>query len=379
MKVRHLLILCCFVFSCAEKKGDAGIDFADLKLSLDTIRINYGEEIAYLKDGLSISDLSSGGKYLYNVNRGNAEIEKVDLEDMVFVKRIKFEKEGPDGVGAFITGFLSTQDDNFIIQSFDRTGVFDENAKKLKDLDFEKILGEEVSGTVKLNVFEVMGEPNRFLVFYLKFVEVEHFLMDINLEANTFTKVNLEKMDQLKDYTTELMYEGQAVGNTGPQVYAVANTEQIVFSNNSLNEVSIYRIDLDSLFTRSLEGPLVGKGKSYRPPSQVDFESSQRWEVDRKMNEDISFGKLNWDAGRQQYYRFAYKQKFGEEKEEWGAYIPTSAEVFLSVFDKDLELLTEVSVPEIRSKVNHHFVKDSKIWIFENMDDEMAFVRLSIK
>jgi len=27
---------------------------------------------------------------------------------------------------------------------------------------------------------------------------------------------------------------------------------------------------------------------------------------------------------------------------------------------------------------NFHFVKDGKIWIFENIDDELAFVRLSI-
>lgn len=52
---------------------------------------------------------------------------------------------------------------------------------------------------------------------------------------------------------------------------------------------------------------------------------------------------------------------------------------FLSVFDKDFNLIAESLVPDLNKRPDKHFVKDSQIWIFENIDDEMGFIRLSVE
>jgi hypothetical protein len=52
--------------------------------------------------------------------------------------------------------------------------------------------------------------------------------------------------------------------------------------------------------------------------------------------------------------------------------------VFISIFDEDLNLLTESPVTEQTAPPKKHFVKDGKIWIFENVEDELAFIRLGI-
>ncbi|WP_373495751.1 hypothetical protein [Aquiflexum sp.] len=36
----------------------------------------------------------------------------------------------------------------------------------------------------------------------------------------------------------------------------------------------------------------------------------------------------------------------------------------------------EIEVPEL---TKYHFVKDGKIWIFENNEDEVSFIRLGIE
>lgn len=52
--------------------------------------------------------------------------------------------------------------------------------------------------------------------------------------------------------------------------------------------------------------------------------------------------------------------------------------MFISIFDKDLNLLAETLVPERTAPPKRHFLKDGKIWIFENIADELAFIRSKI-
>jgi hypothetical protein len=41
-------------------------------------------------------------------------------------------------------------------------------------------------------------------------------------------------------------------------------------------------------------------------------------------------------------------------------------------------LIGESLVPILNKTPGKHFVKGGKIWIFENIDDEMGFIRLSV-
>ncbi|NHE58879.1 hypothetical protein [Cyclobacterium plantarum] len=56
----------------------------------------------------------------------------------------------------------------------------------------------------------------------------------------------------------------------------------------------------------------------------------------------------------------------------------SETKVYLTAFDKDLNMLGEILVPQLRKKPARHFAKDGKIWIYEKMEDEMGFVRLAI-
>lgn len=380
MKNFFITLLCCLLFACAEKKGSERAELSQLTFSLDTIMIDSGEEILYLRDNLWVSDISKDGKYLFNYNRKDAVMEKIDLDQQKLVGKILFEKEGPDGVGDYISDISITADESVVMWYYGLTSIFNQQAKLVRNLNFGKITSGEVSesDTFLYSIYENSENPDRFLGFYLQWKDQNYFLLDVDVKNETYRKIELPELNKIKEFSVDLLFDGQWVGNFGADVRPEAFMDKIIITNNSFNEAYIYDMSIDSLIMRAFNSVLLGNKKSYLPPKQLDFESSQRWDVDRKLKEDINFGSIHWDAGNQRYLRLSYKEKFGEEMIENRGYKAIGAEVFLSVFDKDLNLLAESVVPQLNKRAAKHFVKDGQIWIFENIDDEMAFLRLEI-
>lgn len=380
-QVIPVALLAFSIWACSGKESQeqAG-KYSELKFALDTVMIDPGEEILHIQDNLWVSDISKDSKYLFNYNRKDAVMEKIDLDKLILVEKIKFEKEGPDGLGNFISKFTVDAEEHFTVWSYGLSKVFDQNAKLVKDMKIEKILEGTFStyDAQPLDFFKIPGDSNRLIGFYIKWDDKSYLIVDIDLKEENFSIIGLPELKRIQDFSTDLLYDGQWAGAMGTGAFSLANGEKILVSNNSFNEVYIYDSAEDSLYLKELEGPLLGIKKSYIPPKQVEVSSSQHWEVDKKQREDIYFGRILWDAKNQRYLRLSFKEKFGEEIIENRGYLANGAEVFLSVFDKDFNLLAESAVPQLNKKPGRHFVKNGQIWIFENIDDEMAFLRLQI-
>jgi hypothetical protein len=343
--------------------------------------VDPGEEILYLKDNVWLSSLSPDGRFLFNFNRNDAVLEKIDLDNLTLVNKIQFEKEGPNGIGTFISNFSGTSDGNIMMWSYGLSSIFDQNAKLIKNLNFDKIAEVELkqSGAYPMELFECPNDPNRFLGLFLQWQERNYFLLDVDTKNETYRKIELPELGKINEFAVDLMYDGNWSGNFGVSTFSLGNSDNILIMNNAFNEAYIFNTTLDTLFLNTWDGPLTGRKKTYLGPKQVDFNSSQRWEVSKKIDEDINYGIILWDSDNQRYLRLSAKQKFGEEKLESGAFKPIGAEVFLSIFDKNFKLVSESLVPDLNKRPDKHFVKDGKIWIFENIDDEMGFIRLSVE
>ncbi|PSL03469.1 DUF4221 family protein [Cecembia rubra] len=380
-QVIPVALLAFSIWACSGKESQeqAG-KYSELKFALDTVMIDPGEEILHIQDNLWVSDISKDSKYLFNYNRKDAVMEKIDLDKLILVEKIKFEKEGPDGLGNFISKFTVDAEEHFTVWSYGLSKVFDQNAKLVKDMKIEKILEGTFStyDAQPLDFFKIPGDSNRLIGFYIKWDDKSYLIVDIDLKEENFSIIGLPELKRIQDFSTDLLYDGQWAGAMGTGAFSLANGKKILVSNNSFNEVYIYDSAEDSLYLKELEGQLLGIKKSYIPPKQVEVSSSQHWEVDKKQREDIYFGRILWDAKNQRYLRLSFKEKFGEEIFENRGYLAIGAEVFLSVFDKDFNLLAESAVPQLNKKPGRHFVKNGQIWIFENIDDEMAFLRLQI-
>ncbi|MEX2565502.1 MAG: hypothetical protein WD431_06140 [Cyclobacteriaceae bacterium] len=71
--------------------------------------------------------------------------------------------------------------------------------------------------------------------------------------------------------------------------------------------------------------------------------------------------------------------EFAEEKEP-DELLPEikNRKVYLSVYDKDFVLLAEAPVPQLAKNPVQYFVREGDIWIFENIADELGFIRLAL-
>jgi hypothetical protein len=95
--------------------------------------------------------------------------------------------------------------------------------------------------------------------------------------------------------------------------------------------------------------------------------------------EEINFLLPVFDEKNKVYYRFSYAMEFDDEENPDSLLEEVkNTKVYLSIYDENLHMLRESPIPLLNKKPGHHFVKDGKIWIFENIEDEMGFVRIKV-
>jgi len=123
--MKHLLFAfsVLLLFSCGgntEEKNKA--DLSNLTFSLDTVMVNSGEDFINLKYGIWGSAISQDQKYLYNWNQETAELDKINLDQLILEGKIKFEKEGPNGVGSYISWISLLGSDQVVFANFQDIG-----------------------------------------------------------------------------------------------------------------------------------------------------------------------------------------------------------------------------------------------------------------
>ena len=151
--------------------------------------------------------------------------------------------------------------------------------------------------------------------------------------------------------------------------------DKLILSNAVSSELSWFDLQQDTLFSRTYQSKLTADGKKGKYKNQV--ETSEELEKEEKaMRQEINFMAPFWDEVNQRFYRFSYEELDIEVDPEKGE--KTRSKVYLTILDKDLNLLGESPVPVLNHKPGKHFAKDGKIWMFINVDDEMGFVRMSL-
>ena len=381
MKIKFLLPLLLLLWSCGESdQGKEDQVSAQINVSLDTVMVDAGDEFLFLQDNLFMSDLSPDGSYLINFNRQEVGAERIDLDNLVFDKLIPLEKEGPNGIPSYISGFLLTPEEHIFIWNYRFYKIFDQKGQLVKDLELEKLAPELLGGSDVYPSRFYLDPRNsyRLLGHFVKWEDKTYFMLDIDLEAGSITEMNLPLFEKTQVYNTDIMYDGRWMGSYGPGIYPASTSDKVILATNVLNEVQVFDLVTDSLYTKSWDTPLLGSKRTYLPPKEADGQTGEIEEIRKLAEQDISYGSLVWDKEDRQFYRFSTKSYFGEEKDEYGSYVVTRADVFLSVFDEDLELIAEALIPEMNSVPKRHFVKDGKIWVYLNMEDELGFVSVEV-
>jgi hypothetical protein len=383
--MRHLpFLILVFLVSCNRKIDKVESDyFSNLKFSLDTVIIDPGDDIIFLENGLLGADKSIDDNYLFNFNLNDHTLEIINLNDLRLEEKIPFEKEGPNGTGSFVNRIKVQNEGQINIGDFNKTALYALDGKKqmtINYLNFD-LGGNPWEGGDLIRQTPVLDkDANRLYVLFDRIMDKRLLLGTLILDKYEISRTELKTFDKLYDYSFFLS-ENKVSITIGPEVGIDKFGTKVILSNQITSALMWYDTDLDSLFIKSYNSQLTADKKVNSYKLEHDTEESLESEY-TKYQQEINFLPPFWDEKNQVFYRFSYQELSTQSSEEEHI----KSKIYLTVLDKNLNQLGETLVPLLTKESANpfsrqfpkHFAKDGKIWIYENINDEMGFVVLTI-
>lgn len=381
--MKHLVFLVLFGLLVGCGGSDKGRNSNEVRLTvqIDTVIVDPAEEILFLNWGLDQSQLSKDRQYLYNFNRNDFTLEKIDLDKLSLIDKIPLEKEGPNGIGGDLYSFYLLDDDSILLTSGRKNSYSDYNGAILSRFEYGEIGNEEdqLSDEEWIRSIAIPKDaPHKIYGLIDHYVKEEMYLGIFDLRSNEVRRIQLPGFDKFKNY--EINFDdGTNRFGLGTSKRILAVEDKIIIGNNVTSRLWILDVNTDSLDIISFAPELTSSEKTGKHPLLIN-DKRQMDDVYQAIFEEVTFLHPVWDADNERYYRFSLIASFENSQPEEGSRLPSPSgtSVFLTVMDNEFQIIAETPLPMFDKYPSHHFVKDGKIWMFENIGDEMGFVRLSI-
>jgi hypothetical protein len=373
MKKLFFICLVGGFFSCGENsESDSSSKkniLENLKVSIDSIRIDVGEEI-FNAGSYYAYDLSEDKQSVFYGYSEGPEIHEISLTDYALVKRHKFTTDGPDQAPSFIN-YLSVLPNNEVaLLGYGAQGIYTLGGKKLQDLGIEKTewKGLEIAGNLDLmQNIRVLPDKKRAVATPSPFAKPVEGLGVFDLENETITLHRLPALDITNRFNVTFRQENGS-SSSGDNIDLQELGDDFVIYSGSTSDIYVYQPDLDSLRLITFEHQLVPNHKTGDFPTEVDS-NERRMEVSNEIRKQISFSRLYWDESRKIYWRFAMQNpRYTEERKYLGS------EVFVFSYDKDFNLTGEIKSEELTMLPNLPFMKDGKLYRYTVMEEDPGFV-----
>lgn len=382
MKDSIYCIFFALFLACSGQKNEADGALPSLKITMDTVVIDSGEEILFLNGRLRLSALSENKKYLYNINRWKYSIEQINLNTLAFEKKYTFEKEGPNGTDGYIMGLSLVNDEQLLLSTYQKANLFTWQGKKLNSLNiFEigKAHGQLDEGDRTQSITSI-SPNNNITAFFISNQENKTTLLGIlDPKNDLFKKIPIPGIEKAKNFEIMLNDNNRKMVLVTSR-FLTKEGGKIIAGTEISSEIYVLDKNSDTLFNKTFSSRLTKNEKTGTYPKEVG-DRRQFEDYSRKIYEDITFRNPVWDEKKKVYYRFSFQMKYDDNaklKEGQEFPQPFGATVYLSILDKKLNLIAEGKVPELNNYPPFHFAKDGQLWLFENIEDEMGFVRLDI-
>jgi hypothetical protein len=353
--------------ACSSSK-ESKMDYSEITFFIDTVMVDSKDEILFLGYSLSQSDFSEDQNYLYNFNMNDHSVEVIDMNSLKFVERKNFEKEGPNGIGEYIGTLHLVGEDSFFFTSFQSKGIYDFNGKKIKALNHKS---DDIAEAFYRGTNQFYNTANGHLMGnYADWDTGKKFFGIADTEQKSFKRKALERFDFLENYSTWLVSEGGGkLAQSGHWTIPALMNNKVIISTNITADFYVYDMQLDSLSFVEFDHKLFPKLKSGTFPKETSSPEEYR-AIRKNYLMGINFHQPIWDKENKVYYRFSYVYSDSEAENP-------PATVYLTILDESFQIINETEVPALNKRPNYHFPKGGKIWMFENIDDELGFIRIS--
>lgn len=368
-------LLLIILYSCGQKGTD------DLKQTfsyeLDTVNINSKNEILDLWGFASFSDLDLEERTIFSYNSFNHSLDQIDLEKLEFKKRIGFEKEGPNGTGEIFVGFNVLKDNRFFMKSYVESGIFDDSGNLIQRIDWINSIKSNGEVYQEYPRRQIIAESEDLLVFGLSY-DYENVEINLDVLSVEENKVNRLDLNSKKSYGDLSIRSARSGNIVDPSIEFQNQNNKIIISYEFSNEIVYY--DLKEKVLKFVDYNPTLTPKRVNPPNIRIGSLEEIIKETKHFYEQVKFYRPIWDSQSKQYYRLSTKTIYAEEntensKETYGEV--QEIKVFLTILDNKFNLLSELEIKELSDFDNDYFIKDGKLWLFINLDDEMGFLRIS--
>lgn len=377
MRKLYFVIGLLVLWSCGKdgEKGTGSGSF-DFTVEIDTVMVDAGDEILMAGSNIFISDLSKDKKYLYNFDHKQSLLEVIDLDELKLNRKISIEREGPNGIGTYTNFMQAISDNTFAFTSYMSSSIINLNGDKMWDFNFrnEKLKGDTLAKSESISPNYVFTKG--FEEFYTQIAAHPNFsssFAKVNTVNGSLKRIEVLQLQKLKDFQIHLEMEGGGMMTYHASLRLYPWQKGLIISNSAFNEALLYFSAEDSVVMKTYQSQLTPNEKVANFKTKVSTQEEMGTEAE-KMSGQIEFGPFLWDDSSGRYYRLSHVLRAKIEGEEI-----RKADVFLTVFDNELNMLGEIPVKDYtKMPSNKPFAKDGAIWLHENVEDELGFIRINV-
>ncbi len=352
------LIFLSLIFSCSDKNNE---NWDDLKISVDTVMVEAGEEFIFLQTGLSHSSLSNDESLLFNFTP-KSELEVIDLDSLKLRRKIATDKEGVLGTGwPYAIQFDQTGD--LVFYGVEEVRFFSSDLSSMKryQLTAEALSGLEPE---RLSMFNPkITKGNLLFSIYENQEQVPQGIAIVSLEDGSVKKIPLDLADRIVPYTYSLFVQGRLSNRGYEPIYLELVNNRLIISTAYFNEAIILNLENEETNEKAFHSELTQDKKPI--PVRTEAETiNELSDLIKEGEKGVKFGPFYFDKNHEKFWRFSREL----DREIGDSLIFRNV---LTVFDEELNQLaeTEVSVDPFSKK----FFKDGKLWSYVNVEDELGF------
>ncbi|TNF45001.1 MAG: DUF4221 domain-containing protein [Cytophagales bacterium] len=378
MKKLAPLLFLPLIFGCGSRsseKAESSNILENLTFTVDTVMVDSGKDILNLAWGLRLADVSSDRRSLFLFNEKDYSIAKIDLDKLKLEVISKFDKEGPNGIGQFITGIQALNNGGFFFKGFRANSIV--NAKgELENkinLTSENIQGLSKELEVHASSDLLVGsDAKHFFSLPGDFMDGERdFLVATYLDQKGKI-LDIPAMDIIGRF--KILWKDPEIQSAFLEQLSLQQFGGIVVIRSSAtSEIYLYDVVSDSLNLVSYKHKLVPNRKDAQVRNEVSTQNEFQNEIG-KLTTQVGFEKFLWDEQSQQFFRFgrSFLPIEGLNKKQ-------KSDVYLFAYDKDFKLIGETQLKDLTSVPAYPFFKDGKLWSYVNVEDELGFAVMDFK
>jgi hypothetical protein len=345
----------------------------NLTYSVDTVVVNAGDDFLVIPYGPGFMGFTQNKERLWFFENDPLKLVQVDLNELKLISKTEFEKEGPNGIGPYISDFQIGPNGELAIQSyvsyakFNTAGEITENLKVVPEgIDSE--LANDYQKLYQRAFYDF--EQNQVYTQPYREGTADKQLFIIDPQSKKVTAVPIPEMKSVSDFSRTHVEESDGNG----MIYFFAAFDYIEKENGQLlisagPMSGFYRMDPKTDSVEFVDISHLTVPNKWNITLMEAYNDASAFEEDqRKVYEQLNYMAIKWDETREMYLRFGVKTYLAENRAD-----PSTYEIYLFAYDKDFNVLGETKVEGLDVVPSNYFWKDGKLYSYVNIEDELGF------